>query len=227
MGQRQEGLDPDRDALATMLRSAPAWSRSEALAHLARFRFTGDLVERPVAQLSGGERSRLALACLVAEGANLLALDEPTNHLDLPGQEALQQALAEFSGTVLMASHDRYLISALATQIWRLEPEAEAVEVFRGGYAEMMARPASSPPPRARHSALPARRRAAPPRLEALEARIASLEEERARAVAELERAGSDLDQVRRWGTACAELEQELERQYALWEETARREEPA
>ncbi|WP_413894555.1 ATP-binding cassette domain-containing protein, partial [Candidatus Skiveiella danica] len=73
----------------------------------------GDDVFKQVSVLSGGERGRLALACLALQGANLLLLDEPTNHLDLPSQEILQRVLAEFRGTVLLVSHDRYLVDAV------------------------------------------------------------------------------------------------------------------
>ena len=83
--------------------------------YLAKFLFTGDDVFKPVRLLSGGERGRLALAKLALQNYNLLLLDEPTNHLDLPSQEILQAVLSEFKGTILLVSHDRYLIDALAT----------------------------------------------------------------------------------------------------------------
>jgi ATP-binding cassette subfamily F protein 3 len=224
--QTLEDLHAGGCPLDTILHTRPLWRRSEAIAYLARFHFYGEEVEKPLEVLSGGERSRLALAGLVAQGANLLMLDEPTNHLDLPSQEVLQRALAEFPGTILLASHDRYLVAALATQVWTLGPGAQAVEVFPGPYAEFLARsaPESAPParPRRARGPRPARRPAAPPRLEALEARIAELEDDRTQAYAALERAGSNLEEVRRWGTRCAEIEQELERHYALWETSAR-----
>ena len=94
---------------------------SEARDWLGRFLFSGEDVFRRVSSLSGGERGRLALAKLALEGANLLLLDEPTNHLDIDSQDVLQAVLAQFDGTILLASHDRYLIDALATQSgnWR------------------------------------------------------------------------------------------------------------
>jgi len=101
---------------------------------LARFLFTGDDVFRPISSLSGGERGRVALAKLTLAGANLLLLDEPTNHLDIASQEILQSVLADFAGTILLVSHDRYLIEALATQIWSVSPGK--LDVFKGTYHE-------------------------------------------------------------------------------------------
>ncbi len=110
---------------------------SEARNYLARFLFTGDDVFRAIDTLSGGERGRVALAKLALTGANLLLLDEPTNHLDIASQEILQNVLADFPGTILLVSHDRYLIDALATQIWALS--SGELEVFEGTYKEFLA----------------------------------------------------------------------------------------
>jgi ATP-binding cassette, subfamily F, member 3 len=85
-----------------------------------------------VANLSGGERGRLALAILALEQANFLLLDEPTNHLDIPAQETLQEALQDYQGTILLVSHDRYLIDRLATQIWVLQDGR--LQVHSGSY---------------------------------------------------------------------------------------------
>jgi ATPase subunit of ABC transporter with duplicated ATPase domains len=80
--------------------------------------------DRPVTELSGGERRRLTLACVAVTDAHLLVLDEPTHHLDLRAVEALERLLHEFAGTLLLASHDRRLVEAIATRVWRLEPVA-------------------------------------------------------------------------------------------------------
>ncbi len=87
--------------------------------------------------LSGGERGRLALAKLALQDTNLLLLDEPTNHLDIPSQEILQAVLDEYPGTILLVTHDRYLIDALATQIWQVNPDESALTVFKGTYSQM------------------------------------------------------------------------------------------
>ena len=112
-----------------------------ARTHLARYLFRGEDVFKPVSALSGGERSRLALAILSLEDANLLLLDEPTNHLDIPAREALEEVLKEFSGTILLVSHDRYLIDQLATQVWELREGK--LHVFRGTYREYILRGAA------------------------------------------------------------------------------------
>jgi len=116
---------------------APKMLEGEIRSYLATFLFTGDDVFKQVKVLSGGERGRLAMACLALQGANLLLLDEPTNHLDLPSQEILQRVLAEFSGTILLVSHDRFLVDAVATQVWQVLPEEKDLVVFKGNYSAL------------------------------------------------------------------------------------------
>jgi ATP-binding cassette subfamily F protein 3 len=104
---------------------------------LGRFLFSGDDAFKRVGMLSGGERGRVALAKLTLQGANFLLLDEPTNHLDIPAQEILTEALNNFDGTLLLVSHDRYLIAALATQVWALDRDEHGqtrMTVYRGTY---------------------------------------------------------------------------------------------
>jgi ATP-binding cassette subfamily F protein 3 len=143
--QAHEGLNPENSVLDELMtvRNLPI---SEGRNYLASFLFTGDDVFRPVGTLSGGERGRLALAKLALDGANFLLLDEPTNHLDIASQEILQDVLSDFNGTILLVSHDRYLIDALATQIWDVQPEG--MTVFKGNYQEYVAaREAAKQPP--------------------------------------------------------------------------------
>jgi ATP-binding cassette subfamily F protein 3 len=138
--QAHEGLHPERTLMEEIDAVAPNLRPAQIRDYLARFLFTGDDVYKRVEMLSGGERGRLALACLELSNANLLLLDEPTNHLDLPSQEILQSVLSEFQGTILLVSHDRYLIDALATQIWEVDPDQGRLIVFDGTYTEYRAR---------------------------------------------------------------------------------------
>ncbi len=135
--QAHEGLHNNWTLIREIQHTAPNMAESEVRSYLATFLFTGDDVFKEVGVLSGGERGRLAIACLALQGANLLVLDEPTNHLDLPSQEILQRVLAEFGGTVLLVSHDRYLVDATATQIWQVEPEKTGMLVFKGNYSQL------------------------------------------------------------------------------------------
>jgi ATP-binding cassette subfamily F protein 3 len=109
---------------------------AEIRSYLARYLFSGEDVFKKVNVLSGGERGRLALAKLALRKANLLLLDEPTNHLDIPSQEVLQAVLQDYQGTIILVSHDRYLIDALGTQIWEIDKDGAALIVFRGTYSE-------------------------------------------------------------------------------------------
>jgi ATP-binding cassette subfamily F protein 3 len=134
--QAHEGLNPNNTVLDELLRHKQMLL-GPARNYLAQYLFRADDVYKPVRALSGGERGRLALALLALEGANFLLLDEPSNHLDIPAQEVLQQVLEQFEGTILLVSHDRYLIDRLATQIWELRDGV--LHVFPGTYAEMLA----------------------------------------------------------------------------------------
>lgn len=134
--QAHEGLNPDNTVLDELLRHKQMLL-GPARNYLAQYLFRADDVYKPVRALSGGERGRLALALLALEGANFLLLDEPSNHLDIPAQEILQQVLEQFDGTILLVSHDRYLIDRLATQIWELRDGR--MHVFPGTYAELLA----------------------------------------------------------------------------------------
>jgi len=134
--QAHEGLNP-QNTLIDELYDAKPMAVSAARDHLARYLFTNDDVFRKVSTLSGGERGRLALAKLALIGANLLLLDEPTNHLDIDSQEVLQTVIADFPGTVILVTHDRYLVDALATQIWAVR--RGHFMAFEGSYKEYVA----------------------------------------------------------------------------------------
>jgi len=134
--QAHERLNP-RNTLVDEIVETKYMPVSEARSYLGSFLFSGDDSFRTVDTLSGGERGRLALAKLALSGANLLLLDEPTNHLDIDSQEVLQEVLSQFDGTILLVSHDRYLIDALASQIW--EASVGKMVIFNGTYREFVA----------------------------------------------------------------------------------------
>ena len=139
--------------------------------------------------LSGGERRRLALALVVASGANFLVLDEPTNHLDLESRESLEDALAAFPGTVLLVTHDRALLDAVSARVIAIEDHG--VVSYPGGWGEVLERrllerraPEPAPKEPKREKPSPPPRRKGPTPLELVEREIARTEER----IAELER---------------------------------------
>lgn len=112
----------------------PQWERRQVQGHLARFGFSGDEAQRRADTLSGGERARVALAMMVLTRANFLLLDEPTNHLDVESIEALEDALEEYEGTILLVSHDRAMLEALTSRVWVLHDQH--VTDFPGSFVE-------------------------------------------------------------------------------------------
>ena len=112
----------------------PTWGRGAVQGHLGRFGFSGDSVLRRAGSLSGGEQARMALAMMMLEGANLLVFDEPTNHLDVESIEVLEDALADYGGTVLLVSHDRALLRALVDRVWVLHDRH--ITDFPGSFEE-------------------------------------------------------------------------------------------
>ena len=124
----------DRTLYEIIAELRPSWGRGPIQGHLGRFAFSGDSVQRRAATLSGGETARVALAMMMLSGANFLIFDEPTNHLDVESIEALEDAIEEFGGTVLLVSHDRALLRALTTRMWVLH--RERITDFDGGFGE-------------------------------------------------------------------------------------------
>lgn len=208
---------------------APNMLPGEIRSYLARYLFTEDQVFMPVGTLSGGERGRLALAKLALMEANLLLLDEPTNHLDIPAQEILQEALSSYAGTILLVSHDRYLIDALASQVWEIHPQAEELTVFEGSYTQYRQQqslsPAESPRPTAaqpsratpQHSQAKLMRQRQQ-RLQQVEEAIQRIEAQLADLGEQLAHPPADLAEVQRLGETYARLESELESLFAEWE---------
>jgi ATP-binding cassette subfamily F protein 3 len=203
----QQELELDtRGSVLQCVQAMTGLSRPDAQNLLGRFLFSGwDAHEKQVSVLSGGERRRLALAVTVAGGANFLVLDEPTNHLDLESREALEAALDAFPGTVLLVSHDRALLDAIAERTLAIEDGA--LRAYDGGWAELLrvreereARVKPQPPP---EPAKPAPKTAAKPKpkgrrrpsaLDRIEAEIAAREAELAELETKLAEDWTDVD---------------------------------
>jgi ATP-binding cassette subfamily F protein 3 len=216
--QQELELD-ERGSVLDATQGATSLPRPQAQALLGRFLFSGwEAHEKPVSVLSGGERRRLALAHIVASGSNFLVLDEPTNHLDLESREALEAALDAFPGTVLIVSHDRALIDAIAHRTLAIE-DGE-LRSYDGGWADYAQRRAEreatpAPPPAPKEKprvAKPEQRK--PSELDRVEAEIAGREAE----IADLERRLAE-----DWGdvdllAAHRAAREELKRLLARWE---------
>lgn len=239
--QAQDALHAENTVLQELQRHQ-YMTPGAARGYLAQYLFRGEDVFKPVSALSGGERARLALALLALEGANLLLLDEPTNHLDIPAQEILQEVLEHFEGTVLLVSHDRYLIDRLATQIW--EVRHGRMTVFAGSYREFVAfRAAPAAPAVNGAAAKPAptpKTSGPPPKPPTPTPRADKEARKRARAITELEdrialkevelgavgdllqAAGADAKRARELSEEYAYLQHELETLMAEWETLSR-----
>ena len=126
-------LDAELSVLNTILTAADM-TETEGRNYLARFLFTGDDVFKTVGMLSGGEKNKLALATMILEPCNLLVLDEPTNHLDIASCDSLTQMLSNYDGTLLLISHDRYLLNAVTTKTLALLGDSRGV-LFEGKYS--------------------------------------------------------------------------------------------
>ena len=135
--QAHEGLNPDHTLIEEIDSIVPNWLPGQIRDYLGRYLFSGEDAYKKVSMLSGGERGRLALAKLALQDTNLLLLDEPTNHLDIPSQEVLEAVLDDYAGTILLVTHDRYLVDALATQIWEVNPDENQMTAFNGTYSQM------------------------------------------------------------------------------------------
>jgi ATP-binding cassette, subfamily F, member 3 len=181
--QHLADLDPSKTVLAE-LQDAFGLPEETLRTFLGRLLFSGDDAFKAIRSLSGGEKSRVALAKLMLDDAGLLLLDEPTNHLDIPAQEMLEEALQDFEGTIVLVSHDRYFIDAIASHVWALENGQ--VTMHLGNYTDLERRrqrsarvtpaPAAPQPKSAGRLSRGAAMGAAP--LEGVEQQIAALEAE-------------------------------------------------
>ncbi len=215
---------------------------------LGAFGFGEDMIDRPVANLSGGERGRLALLRLIKSGYNTLLLDEPTNHLDIRSRESLEAALEAFDGTLIMVSHDRRFLDRLATRLVVFSDEAEpwpAPRIFLGNYGDYVRRrsqerldaaaaagssSSSRPIATSAGAATTAGADGQPSRLSKneqkrrqawiaeVEAEIAALETEQAAALAEISNPGCDNQRRRELGERCTAIDTALAAALARWE---------
>lgn len=218
------GFDEDNSVLDELL-DARDMTSAEARNILAQFLFKGDDVFKAMTSLSGGERNRVALAKLMVSRPNLLILDEPTNHLDIDSREALGLALQSYEGTILLTSHDRYLLNSIATRI--VEISGGAVRSFAGNFDDyahqaQTLRPRQNPKKKAKpppRRQVPGKKKAHSPekieqQIEAAEARLTELTEvlSRPETFADHELSAAILAEHR-------ELEAQVAELYLLWEE--------
>jgi ATP-binding cassette subfamily F protein 3 len=235
LAQAQANLDPHQTVLDAVL-DVKHLKVAEARNYLGRFLFSGDDVFKPIGNLSGGERSRVALACLTLQDPNFLILDEPTNHLDISSQEILEGVLAEFNGTILLVSHDRYLIRALATQVWELEDGQ--LRIYQGSYDDYVEEKRRQRAAGEAESAQQRKRRGPAEREKRKEREVQRKQERRSRQAGELETevaalerrlaaltddlaeasAAQQLDRVRELGIEYDQTQRSLEQLMAEWE---------
>ncbi|HEY63166.1 MAG TPA: ABC-F family ATP-binding cassette domain-containing protein [Caldilineae bacterium] len=232
LAQGLANLKPDQSALEAILEVAPDLTPEQARRFLGWFLFSGDAAFQTIGTLSGGQRSRVALARLSLLGANFLILDEPTHHLDIESQEILQEVLARFPGTVLLVTHDRYLVEALATHVWELRDGR--LQTYEGGYRAYLAQRAvgqeSAPSDDSGRGRKDRERRKLErrqqqeerrqrERIAALEEEIVALEAELARLGEAIERAGREqrTEEVKELGLKYASAERRLEELMEQW----------
>ncbi len=231
--QAHEGLDPNRTILQEIDSMMPHWLPGQIRDYLGKYLFSGDDAYKKVSMLSGGERGRLALAKLALQDTNLLLLDEPTNHLDIPSQEVLESVLDDYQGTILLITHDRYLVDAVATQIWEINAEESSLFAYNGTYSQLRAerekreyeafmavqqKPTLNVKRSASNTqAKDERRKKA--QLQELENKIAVLESTLANLGAQLESPMVRPDEVAKIGREYERVQKEMDERLAEWEQ--------
>jgi ATP-binding cassette subfamily F protein 3 len=223
----EETIDPEMTVLEAAADAGAGFTENELKGILGTFLFSGDAVEKKVAVLSGGERSRLAIIRALLTPSNLLILDEPTNHLDIQSREILFEAMRRYQRTVIFAAHDRFMLDQLADKTVRVE--AGRAALFPGNFSYATGRSKAQPKPESKHPSLkspaPGQRRAAkrekplPPRRKRRPNpkppvdMVAEIEGRLERVDAEMEQARSRLDfsRVRGLSDEKKYLEAELE----------------
>ncbi|MEP6848321.1 MAG: ABC-F family ATP-binding cassette domain-containing protein, partial [Acidobacteriota bacterium] len=237
--QNLSDLEPRNEVIQELRRIAPLADNGTLRNFLARFLFVGEDVFKNVADLSGGEKGRLALAKLIYSHKNILILDEPTNHLDIPAREALEDALEEYSGTILTVSHDRFFLDKIASQILSFEADG-STDWYNGNYSEYhdwkekgrqitaQARTVESRKPAEIERSEPASDLSKNQR-ERLEKRILEIEKEISEAETELEQStlemsspdvAADYGRLQNTSDKAAELEKRIQDLYREWEAT-------
>jgi len=236
--QHGGGLDRGADLLAECIR-AGALNFDESWKVLSRFLFGRDDLYRTVGTLSGGELNRLQLALAVIAKANFLILDEPTNHLDIPACEAVEDALADFAGTILVVSHDRYFLDRIATRVVEIDErgfvewDGNFSEYWFRRYGKQVRSPFGDPSGaknrgvsmETRNKQIVSSKKTASANSvsgnagDDIERRIVALEEERGKIERSMNEAYSagDLKKARDLGSRLAETAKRLERLYETW----------
>ncbi len=220
--QQHQQADPEKTIFQELRDSNPDLTNLELRNVLAAFMFTGDDVEKQIGKLSGGERGRVSLAKLMLSNANFLILDEPTNHLDMQSKEILEEAVRNYTGTVLYVSHDRYFINNTAEKI--LEIRNKEATVYYGNYDYYLEKKQDTPvetsvkaPPKKNTRVKPKSKKAA---VERMEKNIAVIEEKIKQTDFELEQPEVNTNPVK--AQELFELRQQLDSElaelYEQWE---------
>jgi ATPase subunit of ABC transporter with duplicated ATPase domains len=135
--QEHETLAPERSVLENLMSSSPAVTEADARTLLGSFLFSGESVHQPAGTLSGGEKTRLALACLVVSSANVLLLDEPTNNLDPASRSEILAALRRYRGAIVLVTHDEGAVEALTPERLILLPDG-VEDLWSADYADLV-----------------------------------------------------------------------------------------
>ena len=227
--QHQSTLHADKTALDEIWDRFPQMEQSNVRGALGMFLFTGDDVFKPIHTLSGGEKGRVALTALMLRKDNLLLLDEPTNHLDMDSREVLEDALADFGGTIITVSHDRYFINRFATRVWELA--GGVITDYPMGFAQYRqakeeehaaaaaAVQVQSAAPKKNGSRGNRAQQAAKKQLTICETAIARLEADSARLEAEMAENACDAEKLNALYQEQQDVQKRLEQEMERWEE--------
>lgn len=234
--QMQQNLDLSKTALDEVWDTFPNMTQTEVRSALASFLFKGDEVFKPLSKMSGGERARVSLLKLMLKGSNFLLLDEPTNHLDASSREELEKTLLDYSGTMLIVSHDRYFINKIADRILLLTNNG--VKEYLGNYDYYLERTTAE-----KSGAVPienkkdkkektqndyflqkqkqSEERKRQTKLKKAEAEIERLDEEIAKTQKLLssEEVAADYEKLMELSKLLEDLQKQQEEQYEIWEE--------